>query len=164
MNQQLTLDTETGELNITPPDNVQYAKFARSAGFNYDTNAASDESGIDFTNDPGLTQQQFKDECDINEIVRRFGLTGELPENVRTPRSGDFTGVNDYQSAMNAVRAADEAFMELPGELRKRFDNDPQKLMDFMEDENNKEEAIKLGLVNKPKEVIASTPPIPGTE
>lgn len=103
--------------------------------------------------DAGKTHQHFKEECDINEIVRRFGLTGKLPEDFRPPVSGDFTGVVDFHTAMNAVRGAQEAFMAMPAELRARFGNDPQRLMDFVEDGKNYDEALKLGIVAKPAEV-----------
>lgn len=98
-------------------------------------------------------QQQFKEECDINTIVKRFGLTGEIPGEYRVPVSGDFTGISDFHSAMLAVRQAQEAFMELPAEVRARFNNDPQLLMDFVDDGKNKDEAMKLGLLNPPPEV-----------
>lgn len=130
--------------------------FVRSP-YNYDADAASVESGISFPLDdeeaPIVVQQQFKEECDINTIVKRFGLTGELPENLNFPKSGDFTGVTDFHTAMNVVRRAEEEFMELPAELRSRFGNDPGTLLAFLEDPKNKEDAIKLGLVNKPVEV-----------
>lgn len=118
-----------------------------------DFDQASLAFGIEFDPAEGRTQQEFAEEADINTIVRRFGLTGELPENVRIPQSGDFTGITDYHSALNLIREADEGFMELPAELRARFEHDPGRLMAFLEDANNKEEAIKLGLVNKPPEV-----------
>lgn len=126
--------------------------FCRSA-YNYDVEEASMRAGLSCDGDKGLTQQQFKEEVDINTIVRRFGLTGQLPDNVRVPMSGDFTGVNDFQSAMNAVRGAQEAFMELPAPMRARFANDPQRLMEFCSDADNRDEAIKLGLLAKPPEV-----------
>lgn len=94
-----------------------------------------------------MTQQQFKDDADINEIVRRFGLTGQLPENLRMPVSGDFTGVSDFQSAMNLVLQAQEEFMKLPAHVRERFGNDPSKLMAFLDDASNRDEARKLGLL-----------------
>lgn len=100
-----------------------------------------------------LTEQSFKDECDINVIVERFGLTGELPENVKVPVSGDFTDVVDYQTALNAVIAADAAFMELPAKVREEFGHDPQKLMDFVANDKNREKAEELGLVAKRAEV-----------
>ncbi|AXH74981.1 MAG: internal scaffolding protein [Microviridae sp.] len=101
---------------------------------------------------PSMTQQQFAAECDINEIVRRFGLTGELPDGYRPPVSGDFTNVGDFQSAMNAVRQAEESFMALPAGMRERFNNDPQQLIDFVSNDKNRDEAMELGLVPRPPE------------
>lgn len=121
------------------------------AAYAYDTNVASDEAGLR-CDDPSLAQQQFKDECDINEIVRRFGLTGQMPEAVAMPVTGDFTSVVDFHSALNLVRQAEAGFMELPAEMRSRFDNDPGKLLAFLDDERNRDEAVKLGLVVKPPE------------
>ncbi len=44
--------------------------FIRSP-YNYDVNAASVESGLR-CEEPGLTQQHFKDECDINHIMSKY--------------------------------------------------------------------------------------------
>lgn len=114
--------------------------------YNYDTNEASDASGLSCP-EPTLAQQHAREETDINTIVRRFGLTGELPNNVRVPRYGDFTAVSDYQTAMNMVMEANQAFMQLPADVRSRFNNDPGALVDFMSDDSNRAEAEKLGLV-----------------
>jgi len=114
--------------------------------YNYDVDKVSDETGLSCP-EPTLAQQNFKDECDINVIVRNFGLTGELPGQPLSPQYGDFTGVLDYHSAVNAVLAAQDDFMELPAQLRSRFNNDPAELIDFLANEQNREEAIKLGLV-----------------
>jgi len=125
--------------------------------YNYDVDKVSDETGLACP-DPSLAQQNFKDESDINYIVRQFGLTGELPAQAISPQYGDFTGVLDYHSAVNAVLAAQDEFMELPAQMRARFDNDPAKLIDFLENEENREEAIKLGLIDKPISVPTETP------
>lgn len=117
----------------------------------YDPDEVSDATGLRCPDD-GVTQQSFKDECDINVIVERFGLTGELPNGIAMPVSGDFSGIVDFQSAMNVVRQAQEAFMELPGEIRARFANDPQRVLEFLNDASNRDEAIKLGIVAKPVE------------
>lgn len=103
------------------------------------------------TKDLGYTQQEFALDADINEIVRRFGLTGRLPDVNNVPQSGDFVGVSDYHSAMLALRKADEGFLELPADVRARFSNDPQLLMDFLDNADNRDEAVKLGLVSPPK-------------
>lgn len=126
--------------------------FVRSA-YNYDAMAVSDETALkDF--DAGFTQQSFREECDINEIVRRFGLIGELPDGISMPQSGDFTGVTDFHTAMEVVVKAQEAFMRLPADVRYRFANDPQRVLEFLADAGNRDEAVKLGIVSKPPEVL----------
>lgn len=133
--------------------------------YNYDRQAISDETGLACDPAEGRTQEQFKEECDINTIVKRFGLTGELPDNPRIPQYGDFTGVMDFHTAQNAVRQAEEGFMELPPQIRARFANDPQKLLEFMADDNNRQEAERLGLVRTPTPTSNTEPATqpPGT-
>lgn len=121
--------------------------------YNYDTMEASNESGLK-CEDESLAQQHQKEEADINTIVRRFGLTGQLPDNVRIPQYGDFTGITDYQTALNAVKAADEAFMELTADIRSRFENDPEKFVEFCLNAENSEELVKMGLAVKSPEVV----------
>ena len=125
---------------------MKKAPFLRTP-YNYDLDAASNESGL-HCEDATLAQQHFKDECDINNILRQFNVTGLLPETPLSPRYGDFTGIGDYHTALNRVIAAEHEFMALPAQIRSRFDNDPAKLIDFLENQENKDEAIKLGLVN----------------
>lgn len=120
--------------------------FVRSP-YNYDTGVASDESGLACL-DPSLATQEARDEVDINTIVRRFGLTGELPQGLRAPSYGDFTGIGDYQSALNAVLAAEATFNQVPAEVRARFANDPQRFLAFCSDPANADELEKLGLLS----------------
>lgn len=115
--------------------------------YNYDTDAASNESGLR-CEDASRTQQHFKDETDINNILRMFNITGQLPKKAVTPQYGDFSGVVDYHTALNAVIAAEDEFMTLPANLRARFDNDPAELIEFLNNPENKDEAKKLGLIN----------------
>lgn len=125
--------------------------FLRAPG-NYDPDVVSNETGLACDPDEGVTQQSFKEECDINVIVERFGLTGQLPENLRMPVSGDFTGITDFQTAMQVVREAQEEFMRVPADIRERFNHDPGKLIAFLGDDKNREEALKLGLIDPPVE------------
>lgn len=115
--------------------------------YNYDMQKVSDETGLK-CEDPSLAQQHMKDECDINTIVERFGVTGELPTAPLPPQYGDFSGVTDYHSAMNAVLAAEQSFMALPAKIRARFDHDPNALLQFLNNEQNRDEAIQLGLID----------------
>ena len=115
--------------------------------YNYDVDQISEESGV-LCNEPSLTKQSFKDECDINHIVKMFGVTGKVPVTPLEPTYGDFSGVGDYHSALNQINAANEAFMALPSKLRAKFDHDPNALLNFLNNEANRDEAIELGLLN----------------
>lgn len=120
--------------------------------YNYDRDAASDESGLACP-EPTLAQQQFKDETDINTIMERFGMTGQLTVSARMPQYADFESVMDYHSAMNAVVSAQQSFDSLPAKVRARFNNDAGAFVEFCLDEKNRDEAIALGLaeaVSKP--------------
>jgi phage internal scaffolding protein len=118
--------------------------------YNYDVDAVSSLTGLE-CKDLSLAQQHMKNECDINNIVEQFGVTGQLPAgSVVAPTYGDFTGINDYRAALDAVMAADDAFMALPANLRERFNHDPAELVDFVSDINNRSEAIDLGLIPPP--------------
>jgi phage internal scaffolding protein len=96
--------------------------------------------------------QSKKAECDINRIVQRFKKNGVVDPNiVRKGRFGDFTKAVDFQEMKNRVIRFTDEFMSLPAETRKFFDNDPSKLISFLEDEKNKDKAVELGLWPKPK-------------
>jgi phage internal scaffolding protein len=115
--------------------------------YNYDTDAVSNETGLE-CKDPSLAQQHMKDECDINVILEKFGVTGQLPQTTLSPQYGDFSGVNDYHSAVNHIMATEDEFMALPAKLRARFNHDPMELVNFLFDEANRGEAIELGLID----------------
>lgn len=103
--------------------------------------------------EPSKTDQSFAKDCDINLIVKKLSPLDHrtLQENVQRAAMGimevDLTQVTDLQGALEAVNNAQEAFNTLPAELRKRFDNDPSKIFDFLQDPKNQEEAVRLGLM-----------------
>jgi phage internal scaffolding protein len=99
-----------------------------------------------------MTKQSFKDDADINNIVGQFLKTGILPQNTSAGQYGDFSEVKDYQSCLNAVIDAQEQFLTLPAKIRDKFGDDPGKLLDFLADSKNYDEAVELGIL-KAKEV-----------
>lgn len=111
--------------------------------------------------DPTLAQQHFKDSCDINILFAKYLETGEMPQVMDGLTYGNFEGIFDFQTAMNAVRTAEGLFLQLPARIKNRFDNDPQKLLQFLHNPENREEAEFLGLVNKPEK--PDGPESPGT-
>jgi phage internal scaffolding protein len=143
-----TLDIATGEITETKGVHVRQP-------FVYDSDKVSDDTGI-VCNDLTRTKQEFAEEADINLLVKRYGLLGAMPKDHRVATFGDFEDMqNDYHTAQNKIRAADEAFQAMPPDVRYRFGNNPQALMEFVSDVNNKEEVKKLGLLapEKAKEV-----------
>lgn len=129
--------------------------------YNYDNAQVSKETGLSCP-EPSKAVQSQKEESDINTIVRRFGLTGQLPQNIRMPQYGDFTGVQTYQDCLNAVLEADKAFMALPANVRERFNHSPEKFVEFCLDDENRDEAIKLGLVPKKEPLTKGEVPSTG--
>lgn len=107
--------------------------------------------------DDSLAIQSAEEESNINTIVKRFGLTGEMPSDIRMPKSGDFTNMPDFHTAMILVRKSQEEFLRVPADLRARFANDPQRFMEFFEDDANRDEARKLGLL---KDIPVSPEPL----
>lgn len=126
---------------------------------NYDTDKASLATGL-VTTEPSLAQQQHKDECDINNIARQFGLTGQIPQPVYLPTFGDFSEVTDFQSALHAIQRAEASFMAMPAHVRERFQNNSQKFLEFTSDSRNAEELRSLGLFRDAPSAQPPQPPI----
>lgn len=113
---------------------------------------------LDFTGDKGRAKQSEKASCDINKIVARYQKTGLLVSDLqmasRQAAFGDFTGAADFHTTMSRVAKVTQAFEQLPAMLRKRFEHDPAKYIDFMLDPKNTVEAIKLGLLPKDRSAV----------
>lgn len=103
---------------------------------------------VDFSNSQSRTKSEFKDEADVNNIVAQcIKKAIALPSGDRQPMFEDFSNIGTYQDAVSSVAQANEEFSHLPSEIRAKFDNNVQSLIDFMGDPENKEEAISLGLL-----------------
>lgn len=99
---------------------------------------------------PSLTKQSFKNECDINQIIRRYidtgGLSAQNLQGYASGEYGDFSDIPDYRSALDQVRRAGEAFDTLPAVVRERFQNNVAGFLDFCNDPSNLDELRALGL------------------
>lgn len=107
------------------------------------------------TNDePSKADPSQAPECDINNIMHKFGKTGHISHFAKHQGMyADLTEISDLHSAMIQVTQAQQAFDALPSELRTRFGNSPIEMVNFLQNSQNKDEAIKLGLIPKPLEV-----------
>lgn len=119
----------------------------------YDGTRVSD-SDIDCSGDEVRTKQEFREECDVNRIVRQYAQIGTLPAASGSPVYGDVSDVGDYLSAQLLIKRAESRFAALASAVRDRFANDPAKFLAFMGDEKNKDEAVKLGLIEAEPVVV----------
>jgi len=93
---------------------------------------------------------------DINLIMERAKRGADLSSVMRSspPMYGDFTDLPDFRSALLMVNKANAMFMALDARVRERFANDPARLLDFLADDKNRDEAVKLGLFVKKVPVV----------
>lgn len=115
-----------------------------------------------FFDEPSRTKQEFKQECDLNHIMKRFKKVMGVDflnrySGVVGGQFGDFSNVPDFRTARDQVKRMEEVFMALPAKVRSRFNNDPAELLDFVDDPMNLEEARSLGLA-KPEVNTPETP------
>ena len=100
--------------------------------YNYDRDEVSKNTAL-ISDSETLTQQNFKDETDLNIMIRKYGV---LPVSEVNWKEFDATVIpKDYQALQNMLLEADQAFMELPAEVRKAADNDPTKFLAMVEAE-----------------------------
>lgn len=94
-----------------------------------------------------LTEQHHAKMCDINNIIKKYGKDMVMQNvDIMDGELNNITGL-DYKTAMDIVANAQSGFEAMPSEIRNKFDNDPSKLLDFVQNPANVEEARNLGLV-----------------
>lgn len=100
-------------------------------------------------NEPSKTDQSFAEECDVNNIMQKYIKTGEIHHvNRKAGVYADLSDIKDLTHAYEIIGFAQQAFSGLPSELRDKFLNNPQNLINYLNDPSNDEEAISLGLKN----------------
>lgn len=141
------------QLNARPP--LSDEGFIRS---NY---SSKSRYSISFPSVSPHTRQEFKDEADINVIMRRYQSTGELPHlNLMAPQYLDVSGI-DFHEQMAYVAGAKSMFEELPSRIRSQFDNDPASFVVFCSDERNRVALAEMGLLSPEATRAALSPPTP---
>lgn len=98
-------------------------------------------------------------EVDINNIIKRIQKGGTPPVLRGEPFYGDVSDFGDLGESFMKVKEANELFMSYPAEVRSRFDNDPVKMVEFLENPDNLKEAVDLGLaIKRPDPEPAAVP------
>lgn len=103
---------------------------------------------LSFKDTKSMVRPEFKDETDINKLIKHYSQQ-EIYEgylhNVQV--FADTTGM-EFHDMQCMVAEGNSSFMELPSNIRYRFDNDPVKFLTFIQDPKNEEELINMKLAN----------------
>lgn len=98
---------------------------------------------------PSMTKQEFQRECDINNIIKHFSVTGmfnHVNANASQGAYSELPDAVDFQDSLHLIKEAETAFLSLPAKVRDRFGQDPSQFLAFMADPENVDEIRKLGL------------------
>lgn len=116
---------------------------------------------FDPKNEPSKTQQSFRDQVDVNNIMKKYEQTGEIYHKARQQGVyADLTKIRSYEESLLQIKQAESAFASIPAHIRARFQNDPAQLLKFLQDKNNYDEGVQLGLLNPKPNPIPKTEPI----
>lgn len=115
----------------------------------------------EITRPESRTKQSFVPECDINNIIKSFKLTGQIKHINERAAQGTYADLPDsvdFQEALHLVKDARASFATLPSQVRDRFQNDPSLFLAFMGDPRNQDEIIKLGLAKDTRPPTTKSP------
>jgi len=114
------------------------------------------------TQGPTLTQQSSKDECDIHIIMRKAEKHGVITHlNKYQGEYSNMISAPNYHEAMVMIANANSMFETVPSSIRAKFGNDPARFLDFMQNADNRDRIIKMGLDASHLPVKAVTTPSP---
>lgn len=128
----------------------------------YEPPRAEDQQGLDCSNLPDMTRQEFRDETNINNIINRFLSTG-IPPAQRQPVFGDRDFDIDLHTGYLAIESAQRAFLRLPDALKEKYKN-MQGLLDAIWTGEFKEDLLEE--TTRPTQpagesALVATPPAP---
>ena len=92
-----------------------------------------------------VTKDSFKDECDINRILKGYMSGKEITHvNEKAAQYADVSELGDYRTAIDNVRAVEELFMSLPAAERAKYDNDPALYLDVIKSSETAKPSPKI--------------------
>ena len=121
-------------------------------------------------NEATRTKQSLIENADINKIIRKHGLTHVITAARDVEVLYGQVTSRDLQEAMDMHNAAEEAFLKVPSDIRKKFGNDPGEFIDFATNPDNIDQMRQWGLAPspppppEPMQVEVVNPPSPAEQ
>lgn len=115
---------------------------------------------LDCSADKGKgAKQSMKDECDINNILAKYQVSGQIDHvNKYRPKYGFATSL-DFREALELTRSANAMFAELPSSVREKFHNNPAEFLDYAQDPANQSDLDYMQETGKMPEKTPETAP-----
>ena len=122
------------------------------------TNAAEgttrpSENRVTAAHDPrekSRTKQSESAACDINNIMKKYALGGEIQHvNRAQAHYGDFSSGQDFTDAYTAIAQAEAGFAELPAHIRDMFGNNPETFLYQLEDPEFRAKLVEAGVLDE---------------
>ena len=82
--------------------------------------------------------------------MAKYQKTGAITHVQNNQAQYGFATSLSFTESMNIVATAQSMFNELPSSIRGKFENNPGKFLDFVQDPDNADELVELGLANAP--------------
>ena len=101
---------------------------------------------IDCSDSPSMTDPSGAHDADINNIVATYHKTGFFPTPTQAAAYADVSDAPSFQEALQTVINAETAFMALDAKTRKKFDNSPAEFLAFIDNPENAQELVSMGL------------------
>lgn len=79
--------------------------------------AVSGQTTLDCTDSQDMTDQRFRDECDINNILKRHGVVTMT----RQPIYGETNYDADLQACLDAIEEGERILSRLPDAIRDKY-------------------------------------------
>lgn len=109
------------------------------------------------TTGDSLTQVQFQEESEINTILRSHDRNQHIQSIHRgNALYSDFSNVTDFTEALEMIKDANKEFMNIPSDIREKFQNDAGKFYQYASNPDNHEGLVELGLAKKESEAMPS--------
>lgn len=113
--------------------------------------------GLEF-HEPSLTQQQFKDECEIESLLKAHNLSqvmGIINNHDQQPLYGDVSEIPDFHVSQNHLARATEYFEGLPSDVRSRFNNSLSEFLTMLNNPSAREALTEMGVLKKAADKVA---------